>query len=455
MDRVLDAPNLRDDFYCSVLAYSPASKTLAVALGDLLYGWSEARGAMLLDAGTSAECHLTSVSFSSPEGCKAILAYGRSNKRLSLMSLYDNPDPSRSYSPPRPRFELTLSAPVTCLSWKPVCTIRPSVSPIQPSVLAKTEDLLVGDDDGHVLYYAVEWPERWEVQRNNWGGQMTLLARISVHSQQICGLAWSRNGDLFCSGGNDNFCCLFETDKVLGAQHESCDGKREKWTAESTPCQVGATAGAPEAPTRNGEAQVTRSTVRYLGHGAERHRWVHAAAVKAIAFCPWQEGLLATGGGSNDKCIHFFHAKSGAALASIAVSAQVTSLIWSPTRREIVATFGYAQPEHPVRVAVFSWPECRLVAAIPWAGEHRALTAIPYPLSPEDSRSPKAGGKTRSRGQTATEGCIMVASSDKSIKFHEVWPTDKKTMASKVGMLGGSGILEGLEGIDEDECVIR
>lgn len=87
--------------------------------------------------------------------------------------------------------------------------------------------------------------------------------------------------------------------------------------------------------------------------------------MKAIAFCPWREGLVATGGGSHDKCIHFFHTTSGVALATIAVHAQVTSLIWSTTRREIAATFGYAQPEHPYRIAVFSWPKCRQVAAIP------------------------------------------------------------------------------------------
>src|SRR4051794_29596944 len=66
-----------------------------------------------------------------------------------------------------------------------------------------------------IYYYAVEWPERWEVERHNWPGDMTLLARIAVHSQQICGLAWSNNGDVFGTGGNDNVCYLFETVKVL------------------------------------------------------------------------------------------------------------------------------------------------------------------------------------------------------------------------------------------------
>merc|ERR1711939_1107560 len=75
--------------------------------------------------------------------------------------------------------------------------------------------------------------------------------------------------------------------------------------------------------------------------GQERHVFTLNAAVKAIAFAPWQPSLIAAGGGSNDRCIHFFHTLSGAALATIDCHAQVTSLIWSEKRREIVATFGF------------------------------------------------------------------------------------------------------------------
>jgi meiosis-specific APC/C activator protein AMA1 len=196
---------------------------------------------------------------------------------------------------------------------------------------------------------------------------------------------------------------------------------------------------------------IPRNLVRYLPGGSEKHRWRHAAAVKAIAFCPWREGLIATGGGSNDKCIHFYHTTSGAALATISVAAQVTSLTWSKTRREIAATFGYAQPDHPYRIAVFSWPDCRQVAAIPWEGEHRALYAIAYPGGPSDTYRTKERLKSR----TAEEGCLVVASSDKSVKFHEVWLAGRKATTLGSGVLAGSDILEMEEGIDKEGDVIR
>ncbi|KAK3493213.1 WD40-repeat-containing domain protein [Neurospora crassa] len=457
--KVLDAPNLRDDFYCSILSYSATCRTLAVGLGDLLYGWSESRGVRLLNAGTQDDCHLTSVAFSSADGHKAILAYGRSNKTLGLMSLLDDADPATSRAAPIPRFEVLHPSPIACLSWKPSCTMRPSGCPSTPGVLVATEDLLVGDEAGRVWYYSVEWPDRWEVERHNWQGQLTLLARIDVHSQQICGLSWSPNGDRFATGGNDNLCCLFETQKVLDMNYARRNMGRVRHTEIS---QHSHTQGDSESLSATEIATEIRTTPRpasvipVLKPGDERYRWLHRAAVKAIAFCPWQEGLVATGGGSNDKCIHFFHTTSGAALATISVAAQVTSLIWSTTRREIAATFGYAQPEHSVRIAVFSWPDCRQVAAVPWAGEHRALYAIPYPSGPNDARkSGNSGGRARGSNRTAMEGCIMVASSDKSVKFHEVWTADKKATTGGVGMLGGSDILESLEGIDREGDVIR
>ncbi|KAI1471848.1 WD40-repeat-containing domain protein [Daldinia caldariorum] len=204
---------------------------------------------------------------------------------------------------------------------------------------------------------------------------MTLLARIKVHCQQICGLAWSPNGRQFATGGNDNLCCLFTIDGLVGVEADLSLGFSKLSIANTvhnqeqqptSPHAINPGDGASFSLREfNSDSPDPSSALRYFPAGSEKHRWQHGAAVKAIAFCPWRQGLVATGGGSNDKCIHFYHANSGAALATISVAAQVTSLIWSTTRREIAATFGYAQPDHPYRIAVFSWPDCRQVAAVP------------------------------------------------------------------------------------------
>ena len=46
-------------------------------------------------------------------------------------------------------------------------------------------------------------------------------------------------------------------------------------------------------------------------------------SAKAIAWCPWQSNLLATGGGANDKTIKFWNASTGQCLNSVDAKSQV------------------------------------------------------------------------------------------------------------------------------------
>jgi len=45
------------------------------------------------------------------------------------------------------------------------------------------------------------------------------------------------------------------------------------------------------------------------------------------------------------------------------------------------------------------------------------------------------------------EGCIIVASTDKTVKFHEVWGATGKTTDDS-SPLGGSPLLEEFEGVE-------
>ncbi|KAI9741170.1 MAG: hypothetical protein M1834_002883 [Cirrosporium novae-zelandiae] len=488
--KVLDAPCLRDDYYCSVLAYSPTAHCLAVALGPKVYKWSESDGVknasrMILQA----ETYVTSLSFSCKELGKDILAVGRQNGNVSL---YTDRDVHK-------HFELQHDSPVACVSFKPVPTRRLSsnllsILPYAQGLMGM-DDLLVGTESGDVYYYSVEWPSDTYTKNTGWTGAVKCLVQISAHCQQICGLAWSPDGEYFASGGNDNACCLFEVASILPKEPPPSlvrlDPKEARCVSIDTETlkkvrmarlRRSRTSTATANTILNEAAQSNRRQhahtslhlqedgivmirhqknlrsfedpdTNHLRAGCEKQYWPHRAAVKAIAFCPWQRGLLATGGGSNDRCIHFWHTFSGASLATIHVAAQVTSLVWSTTRREIAATFGYAQPEHPYRIAVFSWPECRQVVAIPWSGEHRALHAIAYPGGPDDGGSQRGQGTAWWR-RTREEGCIVVASSEESVKFHEVWSDLRKGKGKATngqqGILGGSDILEALEGVEKD-----
>ncbi|KAF2479313.1 WD40-repeat-containing domain protein [Neohortaea acidophila] len=429
--RVLDAPALRDDYYCSLLAYSSTAECLAVGLGPHVYLWSESRSKNNLPDSLTAPpgtAHVTSLSFSSDGGGSAILAIGRADGRITLWSPLDQD----------PRFDSNQPAPVSCVSFCPTTTERSSLRDTQVNVA--TEELLVGDELGCVYYYSVEWPDQAQRDLWDWHGSLTLLARLTCHSQQICGIAWAPDGDYFATGGNDNQLFLFESKKILQTRPTS----------------------APSVHVRNGTAGSSGTSITAQGEvlgvslGQQKHLFTLNAAVKALAFAPWQPSLLAAGGGSNDRCVHFFHTRSGVTLATIDCHAQVTSLVWSSGRKEIAATFGFAQPEHPYRIAVFAWPGCGMVVGIPWWGEERALFAVPCPKGPSSQSSrgvrrfPGRAGRGDGEGQpwyqrrTSREGCLVVATSDASIKFHEIWAENRQPSKGEgaTGSLGGSQILE-------------
>ena len=66
-------------------------------------------------------------------------------------------------------------------------------------------------------------------------------------------------------------------------------------------------------------------------------------------------------------------------------------------------------------------------------------------------RGTAALGTDRRKGlQRHSDGCIVVAASDETVRFHEVWSDCRKGVIGWRGVLGGSDILEGLEGIEKD-----
>lgn len=77
-----------------------------------------------------------------------------------------------------------------------------------------------------------------------------------------------------------------------------------------------------------------------------RHTFTqHRAAVKALAWCPLERNLLASGGGTKDKSIKFWDTNTGTELCGLKTSAQICSLIWSKNSKEIVSSHGYEKNE--------------------------------------------------------------------------------------------------------------
>lgn len=133
------------------------------------------------------------------------------------------------------------------------------------------------------------------------------------HTLEICGLEWSPSGRHLASGGNDNLVLLWD-----------------------------------------------RS-----GSGSGSERWVHrledhGAAVRALAWCPFQSNLLATGGGELDRCIKLWNTATGACLNSVNTGSQVCGLAWNKGERELLSSQGFDEN----RLVLWKYPSMKKIAEL-------------------------------------------------------------------------------------------
>ncbi|PKU30271.1 hypothetical protein llap_19425 [Limosa lapponica baueri] len=176
--------------------------------------------------------------------------------------------------------------------------------------------------------------------------------RLQGHRQEVCGLKWSTDHQLLASGGNDN--------KLLVWNHSSL-----------SPVQ-----------------QYTE----------------HLAAVKAIAWSPHQHGLLASGGGTADRCIRFWNTLTGQPLQCIDTGSQVCNLAWSKHANELVSTHGYSQNQ----ILVWKYPSLTQVAKLT-GHSYRVLYLA---MSPDGE-------------------AIVTGAGDETLRF---WNVFSKTRSTKVGV---------------------
>lgn len=171
------------------------------------------------------------------------------------------------------------------------------------------------------------------------------------HKQEVCGLKWSFDDMYLASGGNDN--------KLL------------VW-------RIGC----------------TTPIVRFTEH---------TAAVKAIAWSPHQHGILASGGGTADRCIRFYNMLTHQPLNYVDTGSQVCNLSWSKNVNEIVSTHGYSQNQ----VIVWRYPTMAKVTTL----TGHTLRVLYLAISPD--------------GET-----IVTGAGDETLRFWSVFPGAKSKGSS-------------------------
>jgi len=167
--RILDAPDLLDDYYVNLLSWND-SNVIAVALSQTVYLWDATSGDIqelcTLESG-GADDHISSVSWVQEGGTH--LAVGTSGGTTQLWDVQACKQ-LRSMDGHSDR--------VGSLSWN-------------------RHMLSSGGRDSIVVNHDVR------VARHN-------VSTFSSHTQEVCGLTWSPDGMNLASGGNDNMLCIWD-----------------------------------------------------------------------------------------------------------------------------------------------------------------------------------------------------------------------------------------------------
>ena len=244
--RVMDAPNIVNDFYLSLVDWS-SSNILAAALNDVIYLWHAATDTVT-EFGPVSENHghICAVKWAPDATCLAVTYVDGTVER------FDTETQTRVGG----HHEHT--GRVGAASWAWGC-------------------LTTGGRDGQVCM--------WDTRTLN------VDTIGSGTCGEICGLAWSPDELCLAVGANDNVAEVYER--------------------------------------------------RYLRQAAVSLRH-HRAAVKALAWCPTQARVLATGGGSGDRHLRIFDTVDGALLRQVDTENQVSSLIWNGESNELLSAHGYA-----------------------------------------------------------------------------------------------------------------
>ncbi|NXT44943.1 CDC20 protein, partial [Pelecanoides urinatrix] len=251
-DRILDAPEIRNDYYLNLIDWS-SQNFLAVALDNSVYLWNHTSGEIIqLLQMEHPDDYVSSVSWIK-EG--NYLAVGTSNAEVQLWDIQQQK---------RLRNMTSHSSRVGSLSWNSYI-------------------LSSGARTGHIHHHDVRVAEHH-------------VATLAGHTQEVCGLKWSLDGRYLASGGNDNLVNIW-------------------------PCTQG----------DSGDFAPIQTFTQHQG------------AVKAVAWCPWQSNVLATGGGTSDRHIRIWNVCSGTCLSAVDAHSQVCSILWSTNYKEFISGHGFAQ----------------------------------------------------------------------------------------------------------------
>ncbi|CAG7833713.1 unnamed protein product [Allacma fusca] len=321
-ERVLDAPDIVDDFYLNVLDWS-SSNVVGIALKDQVYLWTAHTAEIIrlpcdVERGVENVCALTFLQ----SGSHIVTSLDR-----GIQQIWD------------------------IEQVKIIRNLRTDETNCRIAALGMHSNLLVsGNRSGTLRFHDLR------VQKHE-------VATIrKAHTQEICGVKWSPDGRFCATGGNDNTIHIWDAANISSTATPVCSFTE------------------------------------------------HLAAIKALCWSPCRQGILASGGGTNDRTIKIWNVSTSRMLKSVDAESQVSGLLWHEGYREIVSSHGFSKHH----LAVWKYPD--MTKAGDMTGH--SLRVLSMALSPDETT-------------------VVSVSADETLRFWRVFPPTKSMTKKKAESISG------------------
>ena len=364
-ERILDAPNLNDNFYYNPLDWG-SKNILSVSLGSYNYLWNYNNLETYLLTKNENEIEYCSSSFMDNGVC---LALGLNNGNIELWDIEKQI---------KIRTLVGHSDRVGTLTWNGY-------------------NLYSGSKDTNILSHDVRIKNH-------------LIMKLSGgHNKEVCTIKWNSDFKYLASGGNDNLVCLWdvrgknEKNKssfwdILNSQSDDENENENDDNIEEDDYEYNLGSNGTNNIDDNNKYKL--NSINKKNNIIEPLTIInkHKGPVKALAWSPWQRNVLATGGGKKDNVIRFYNADTKSVIGEYNTGSQVCQILWNKYEKEIISSHGNSKNS----ICVWTYPKMNKIAEL----NGHLSRALYMAMSPD--------------------GCTLVSgSSDETLRFWNINERDK------------------------------
>lgn len=359
-ERILDAPNLNDNFFYNPLDWG-SKNVLSVCLGTYVYLWNYNNLETSLLTNNQNEVDYCTTNFMDNGTC---LALGLNNGETELWDI-EKKIKIRTLKSHTDR--------VGALAWN-------------------RYNLYTGSKDTNIICHDVRIREH------------AILTLAQGHNKEICNIKWDPDFKYLASSGYDNLVCLWDIRSRLSQnssfwnflQSPSDDEIEELKSGEDSDSNsdndiekeeenknlqnnvdISDNERKEEKPKTlcslleddfaiKSRLNIKKFRRRNNPKKKEDKNIVkpfiiinrHKAPVKALAWSPWQSGVLATGGSKKDNFIRFFNVDTNSVISEYNTGSQVCQMLWNKYEKELITSHGSIKNQ----ISLWSYPKMNKIS---------------------------------------------------------------------------------------------